>query len=96
MLKGTNLDQAVTQENKNNNKQLRKGDADKILEIDKEKFKINKAMELSDPPLTCCSNQLKNNPRRQAVLNTNLMQELKKNQMEQNIWTTCLGSPLNF
>jgi len=46
MLKGTKLDQAVTQENKNNNKQLRKGDADKILEIDKEKFKINKAMEL--------------------------------------------------
>ena len=57
---------------------LRKEDADKILEIHKGKFKINKAMELSDPPLTCCSNQLKNNPRRQAVLNTHLMQELKK------------------
>jgi len=78
MLKGTKLDQNVTQENKNNNKQLRKGDADKILEIHKGKFKINKAMELSDPPLTCRSNQLKNNPRRQAVLNTHLMQELKK------------------
>ena len=64
MLKGTKLDQAVTQENKNNNKQLRKGDAEKILEIDKEKFKINKAMELNDLPLACSSNQLKNNPRR--------------------------------
>ena len=41
MLKGTKLDQAVTQENKNNNKQLRKADADNILEIDMEKFKIN-------------------------------------------------------
>jgi len=64
MLKGTKLDQAVTQQNKNNNKQLRKGDADKILEIDKEEFKINKAMELNDLPLACSSNQLKNNPRR--------------------------------
>ena len=54
----------MTQENKNNNKQLRKGDADKILEIDKENFKINKAMELNDLPLACSSNQLKNNPRR--------------------------------
>ena len=49
----------MTQENKNNNKQLRKGDADKILEIHKRMFKINKAMELSNPPLTCSSNQLK-------------------------------------
>ena len=63
MLKGTKLDQAVTQENKKN-KQLRKADADKILEIDKEKFKTNKAMELNDLPLACSSNQLKNNPRR--------------------------------
>ena len=49
---------------KTRNQQLRKGDADKILEIDKEKFKINKAMELNDLPLACSSNQLKNNPRR--------------------------------
>ena len=57
---------------------LRKGDAHKILEIHMGKLKINKAVQLSDPALTCNSNQLKNNPRRQAVLSTYLKQELKK------------------
>jgi len=38
---------------------LRKGDAHKILEIHMGKLKINKAVQLSDPALTCNSNQLK-------------------------------------